>query len=354
MDVNLMMKQIVQIISGVTLVLGGAFSTLVLAAQVETSYVHIPSTISQEAQQFMRALPDPRMMPAFPLPYETEKWKMSQEAAEARNLEMQEVLIDRLRPSIKKEDFGGVPILDVKAKGWKDNGKVLVYIHGGAYTFQSAKSTLVSSALVAERTGLRVISVDYTLAPHSKWRQTITQPITVFNELKKQGYTMDDIAIYGDSAGGGMAASVVLKMRDDGMGMPAAVVLWSPWADITETGDSYETLKQAEPMYRFDKHLKHSADAYADPKDQKNPYVSPVYGDYTKGFPPTLIQGGSKEIFLSNFIRLYQALDSGGQQVKLDLYEGMTHVFQVFMPETLESKLALEKVDNFLKQHLGE
>ena len=165
---------------------------------------------------------------------------------------------------------------------------------------------------------------------------------------------MADIAIYGDSAGGGMAAGVVLKMRDDGMGMPAAVVLWSPWADITETGDTYKTLKLAEPMYLYEKHLKHSADAYADPKDQKNPYVSPVYGDYTKGFPPTLIQGGTKEIFLSNFIRLYQALDSNGQNVKLDLYEGMSHVFQAFMPDTPESKMALGKVDAFLKQHLGK
>lgn len=165
---------------------------------------------------------------------------------------------------------------------------------------------------------------------------------------------MADIAIYGDSAGGGMAAGVVLKMRDDGMGMPAAVVLWSPWADITETGDTYETLKLAEPMYIYEKHLKHSADAYADPKDQKNPYVSPVYGDYTKGFPPTLIQGGTKEIFLSNFIRLYQALDSDGQKAKLDLYEGMSHVFQAFMPDTPESKMALGKVDAFLKQHLGK
>ena len=166
-----------------------------------------------------------------------------------------------------------MPALDIKAKGWEDNGKVLVYTHGGAYTFQSAASTLASSALVADRTGIRVISVDYTLAPHSKWRQTIAQVITVFNELKKQGYAMADIAIYGDSAGGGMAAGVVLKMRDDRIGMPAAVVLWSPWTDITETGDTYETLKLAEPMYIYEKHVKHSADAYAAPKNQKNPYL---------------------------------------------------------------------------------
>ena len=163
---------------------------------------------------------------------------------------------------------------------------------------------------------------------------------------------MKDIAIYGDSAGGGLAAGSVLKMRDQGMGMPAAVVLWSPWSDITETGDTYVTLKHAEPSYIYENVLKPSANAYADPKDQKHPYVSPVYGDYTKGFPPTLIQGGTKEIFLSNFVRHYQALDAAGQTVKLDLYEGMIHVFMVAIPDSPESKLALSKVDAFLKEHL--
>ena len=329
-------------------------SNQVFSQPIETPYVHIPSTISQEVQAFLLTLPDPHLASAFPEPDEVEKWKAVQKTAEIRSLARQKALVDRLQPSVMKRDFGGVSVLDIKARGWEDNGKVLVFTHGGAYTTKSAESTLSSSALVADRTGLRVISVDYTLAPHSKWRQTLDQVITVFDELKKQGYTMADIAILGDSAGGGMAAGVVLKLRDKGMGMPAAVVLWSPWTDITETGDTYETLKLAEPMFTYEKPLKNSADAYADPKDQKNPYVSPVYGDYTKGFPPTLIQGGTKEIFLSNFIRLYQALDVTGGTVKLDLYEGMPHVFQAVIPDSPESNIALQKVDAFLRHSMSE
>lgn len=111
-------------------------------------------------------------------------------------------------------------------------------------------------------------------------------------------------------------------MRDLGMDMPAAVVLWSPWADLTETGDSYVTLTAADPILNYEKGLSSPAAAYADPNDQKHPYVSPVYGDYSEGFPPTLIQGGTREIFLSNFVRLYTAIDSVGQSATLDLYEG--------------------------------
>lgn len=136
-------------------------------------------------------------------------------------------------------------------------------------------------------------------------------------------------------------------MRDQGQGMPAAVVLWSPWSDITETGDTYATLRDVD-FLRYKEQLGPAAAAYASPADQKHPYVSPVYGDYAKGFPPTLIQGGTREIFLSNFIRQYQAIDAAGGEVKLDLYEGLPHVFQVLLANTPESRLALRKMNDFL------
>ncbi|MCI0420636.1 MAG: alpha/beta hydrolase, partial [Acidobacteria bacterium] len=94
--------------------------------------------------------------------------------------------------------------------------------------------------------------------------------------LIQEGHALKDIALFGDSAGGGLAPGAVLKMRDQQLGMPAAVVVWSPWSDISETGDTYVTLKHAEPTYRYDRILKPAADAYADPKDQKHSYVSPV------------------------------------------------------------------------------
>ncbi len=324
----------------------------VAAQPAAEPYVNVPDTVSPEAQAYLRLLPDPHLQPAAPGPAEIEQWKALQLALEARNLDRQKDIVGRLGPDVTKQDLGGVPVLDIKPRNWRNNGKVMVYTHGGAYTLQSAASTLGSSALMADATGLRVISIDYTLAPRAKWQEVTDQVLTVFTELGNQGYAMKDIAFYGDSAGGGLAAGSVLKMRDHGMGMPAAVVLWSPWSDITETGDTYVTLKHAEPSYIYENALKPSANAYADPKDQKHPYVSPVYGDYTKGFPPTLIQGGTKEIFLSNFIRHYQALDTAGQTVKLDLYEGMIHVFQAAIPNSPESRLALSKVDAFLKEHL--
>src|SRR5262245_46793012 len=317
-------------------------------------YVYVPSTVSPEFQEYLKTLPDPIHRPTAPAPDDLEAWKLYHQNRE-RDLEPKvQRALKQYEPTVTERKLGGVPVLDIKPKGRAESSKVLVYLHGGAYSLASAHSSLMKSALAADATGLRVIAVDYTVAPRAKWNQITDEVVAVVQALIKEGHSLKDIGMFGDSAGGGMAPGVVLKMRDQKLGMPAAVVLWSPWSDITETGDTYVTLKHAEPTYHYEKILQQSANAYADPKDQKNPYVSPVYGDYSKGFPPTLIQGGTKEIFLSNFVRHYQALDVAGQTVKLDLYEGMPHVFQGQLPEAPESRLALKKMREFLQRYLGK
>ncbi len=337
-------------------------SKIILAAAVLCSvragfaeaqhHFNVPSTVSEGWQHYIDSRTDPALHPQSPDPSDKAAWKKEYDEWEAKRRPAAAEFAKNIGATVSEMELGGVRVLEIKPKNWHDNGKVVVYTHGGGYTKLSADSTLPNSALLADATGLRVFSVDYTLAPEYKWNQITDQVIAVFQALQQQGVPLKNIAIFGDSAGGGLAAGTVLKMRDKGLGMPAAVVLWSPWADITETGDTYFTLKNAEPSYTYEKELKFQADAYADSADQKNPYVSPVYGDYSKGFPPTIIQGGTKEIFLSNFIRLYQAIDSAAQIAKLDIYEGMPHVFQGKLPDSPESKTALRKVNDFFGQHL--
>jgi acetyl esterase/lipase len=247
--------------------------------------------------------------------------------------------------------MGGVPVVQIASENWKENGKVLVYVHGGGYVTGGPGFGL--GGWVSGETGLRIISVGYTLAPEAKWDQISDQVVAVLRAVEQEGYAPKNIAVLGDSAGGGLAAGAILKMRDKGLGVPGALVLWSPWADITETGDTYFTLRRADPLLDYKVLLKKAADAYADPKDQKNPYVSPVYGDYSKGFPPTLIQGGTKEIFLSDFVREYRAIDSAGGTAVLDIYEGMPHVFQGIVFGTPETKQSMDKMKKFLATYLG-
>ena len=317
-------------------------------------FLNIPESVSEEAQEFLRSLRNPASMPAFPNPGDLDGWRKLQSLVEGPAKAQSEEILQRYAPAVIQRVLGSINVLEVCPKGWHGSRCVAVYVHGGAHTLYSAASTAGRAAMFAHDTGLRVISVDYTLAPFAKYDQMSDQVVAVVQALLSEGHALEEMILYGESSGGGLAASAILKMRDRGLGMPAAAVLVSPWVDVTRTGDTEFTLAHAEPNYLYEKHSIRAAAAYADPKDQKQPYVSPVYGDFTKGFPPTLIQGGTKETLLSGFIRLYQALDTAGQAVKLDLYEGMPHNFASRIPESPEARIARGKIRDFVHLHVAE
>ncbi|WP_171048688.1 alpha/beta hydrolase [Pseudoalteromonas sp. S201] len=331
-----------------------AFTESVSAEEQVKIINNQPSTISTQAKAFLSSWPGAGIWPQMPKRDDINAWKTIQTGIIKSTEQRIESLIKQYNLTITKNKINNVSVLDIRPKNFKDNGKVLIYIHGGAYTLYDAMSSMGASAVMAEATGLKIISIDYTTAPQSKWRNTLEQTTSVFKGLLEQGYSMEDMAIYGDSAGGALATGTVLKLRNENLGMPSSVVLWSPWADIdTSKGDTYATLASADPILAIDTFLNPSALAYADRKDFTHPYVSPVYGNYHKGFPPTLIQGGTKEMFLSSFVRLYQKMDTAGIEVKLDLYEGMPHIFQYLMLDTPESQIAVKKSANYILKHLG-
>jgi acetyl esterase/lipase len=316
-------------------------------------YVHVPDTVSRQAQAFLRTLPDPALKPPFPQPDDLAGWEKVRAFAEADGKASSAPLLQRYEHTVTERRLDGVPVLDVRPQNWRDDGKIAVYTHGGAHVMYSAASTLGRAVVFAHATGLRVLSIDYTVAPLAKYHHMSDEVIRAISALLKDGQRLADTAIYGDSSGGGLAAAVVLKMRDQGLGMPAVAVLVSPWLDVTPSGDTETTLHDADPNQLYERHGKQAAAAFADPGDQKDPYASPVYGDYSRGFPPTLIQGGLKETLLSGFVRLYQALDVAGVPVKLDVYEGMIHNFPDRIPDAPESIVARRKIRTFLHRHLG-
>jgi monoterpene epsilon-lactone hydrolase len=263
-------------------------------AAVQQPYVHVRSTVSPQAQAFLWTTKDPHLNPRFPDPGDRDGWKKLQAWAEADGKARSEPLLRRYKHTVKELNVGGVPVLDVRPQDWKDNGKVLIYTHGGAHVMYSAASMLGRAVVAASETGLRVLSVDYTLAPQAKYNQMSDEVVAAIQALLGQGQRLEDTAIYGDSSGGGLAAAVTLKMRDRGLGLPAAAILVSAWVDVTPSGDTETTLKDADPNQVYELHSKHAAAAFADPKDQKDPYASPVYGDFSKGFPPNAHSGRSE------------------------------------------------------------
>lgn len=147
-------------------------------APSDQSAYYVPTTISAEWQAALKTWTGPTDE-TFPGPNDLDRWRALQREGERFIGRMSEALLARYQPTITPRELGGVPVLDIRPRDWQDNGRVLVYTHGGAYTFNSARSTLSSSVPVADATGLRVISVDYSLAPHSRWDQTTDQVVAV-------------------------------------------------------------------------------------------------------------------------------------------------------------------------------
>jgi acetyl esterase/lipase len=204
---------------------------------------------------------------------------------------------------------------------------------------------------MAQATGKRVITVEYTVAPRGRWQLVTDQVAAVYKGLLDERIKAGHIGMTGESAGGNIVAATTLKIRDRGLPMPAALLLISPMSDFTEGGDTRVTLADADPVLHPEQ-VRPGLDAYADPADQKNPYVSPVYGDFSKGYPPTLIQGGTKEWLLSDMVRLHRAIKGAGGNSDLELYEGMPHGFPGVMVDAPEGKEAKAEELAFWKRYL--
>jgi acetyl esterase/lipase len=322
-----------------------------------SSRFDVPGTISSDAAEILRGVYEAgRQSPATVRPRSQADFDDANQQMEAAFAPSNHALAAELGVTISRDMLGGVPVVRILPKGYRAEvrgaeARVLVYVHGGAYCYFSAGTLVGLPSLIAEATGSAVISVDYTLAPRKRWQAICDEVLDVWKALLAAGHDAASIGLMGDSAGGGLAAGSVLKMRDRDIPLPGALWLVSPWSDLSGAGDSYRTLADADPILTADV-LTWCAQAYADPADHTHPTVSPVYGDYAKPFPPTLIQGGTREIFLSNFVRQYQAIRSGGHHAVLDLYEGMPHVFQSTVAGASESRTAITRAAAFFDEHL--
>ena len=315
----------------------------------------IPSAISPEAHAIFE-----RMLPIVAKQRLTQKIPKTLEEFDANYAEILARAQAQTEPFLKTTGvansdlkMGGVGVLETKPPHYKDDGTVLIRVHGGGFIQDSARSSAGGDAMMALATGKRILSVDYTVAPRGKWALVTDQVVAVYKAVLAQGYKARSIGMFGDSAGGNIVPASILKLRNQGLPMPGAVVLLSPCVDLNLIGDTEVTLRDADPALPNQEALIAGFTAYADPADWKNQYVSPIYGDFTKGFPPVLLQVGTREILLSDSVRFYRAIKAAGGEAELDVYEGMTHVFQSYMRNTPEQKAAYAEIQHFWSRHLA-
>ena len=312
----------------------------------------VPPTVSpQAAARLTRLYAIMARSPKRERPQTQEDWDKANAPLLAMAGPVSKATADSLHVTTTEETLGGVQVVRLRPAGYKRNGQLILYLHGGAYTFFSAQTTLTIPALIASSGGDEVVSIDYTLAPRGNWHTATDQVLAVWKAVLASGVKAESVGLMGDSAGAGLAAGSVLKMRDEHQPLPGALYLMSPSTDLSVLGDTATTLAAADPILK-EETTRWSLDAYAAPADQKNPYVSPVYGDYSKAFPPTLIQGGTRELLLSSAVREYQAIRAGGHEAILDIYEGMPHDFQQLIPKAPETATAIKRASEFFSAHL--
>lgn len=231
-------------------------------------------------------------------------------------------------------------------------GKVLLYLHGGAYLVGSCRTHRQLVSHIARAAGINAIVPEYRLAPEHPFPAAIDDAVGVYRWLLANGYGPGDIFIAGDSAGGGLTVATLLSLRHAGIPMPAAAVLISPFLDVTGSGESARTRADKDPWFDV-KDMVVVAENYCGAGvDLRNPLVSPVFANVA-GLPPTYIQVGNDEILLSDSTRFADKMRAEGREVEIEIWPDMWHVFQLFIGKMPESRRAVRQIGAYLERRMG-
>jgi acetyl esterase/lipase len=228
-----------------------------------------------------------------------------------------------------------------------DADHVVLYVHGGAYVIGSVNTHRDLAGRISRVARARVLNVDYRLAPEHPHPAAVEDATTAYRWLLRDGYEAADLAIAGDSAGGGLTVATLVALRDAGDPLPAAGVCLSPWVDLEGVGESMTTKAGVDPMVQKE-HLVRMAKFYLGEHHPRTPLAAPLYADLS-GLPPLLVQVGTAETLLDDSNRLAERARKAGVEVTLEHWEDMIHVFQVFAAFLPEAQEAIDKIGAFLR-----
>ncbi len=232
-----------------------------------------------------------------------------------------------------------------------ESHRVILYFHGGGYCFGSTQARRPLVARIAAAAGARALSIDYRLAPEHPFPAALDDAISAYRWLLGKGTSPQGIVLVGDSAGGGLALSACMALRDGGAPLPAAVVCLSPWTDLSMSGWSILRQAQADPTVTY-RTLAVCARHYLKNTNPTNPFASPLFGDF-HNLPPLLVHVGSKEILLDDATRISDKADAAGINASVEVFDGMPHVFQAHasLPET---KGSISRIGSFIASRTSQ
>ena len=229
--------------------------------------------------------------------------------------------------------------------------RAVLLLHGGAYSIGSCRTHREMAARVSAASGVRVLVIEYRLAPEHPFPAAIEDATAAYRALLED-YPPERLVIMGDSAGGGLTVATLLSLRDAGDPLPAAGVLLSPWLDLEGVGESAITRAEIDPWITIPR-LSASGQVYLNGADPHHPLAAPVYADL-RGLPPLLIHVGDHEVLLDDSTRLATNAKAAGVDVTLDIWPEMWHVWHAFAAYLPEGRAAIEQVGIFIRQHINQ
>jgi acetyl esterase/lipase len=306
-----------------------------VSLHLEARDIPVPAHISEPARIFLASAGmAPRSV--YPTAAEPEAWRAAAEAWNGRMLPMIEPILSALPVAVETHLVGACDVHVATPEAMAPSAARYAYmdIHGGALVFGAGRFAQLMAVWRAAALGCRVFGVDYRVPPDHRYPAALDDCMGVYRYLLER-HAPADIVIGGISAGGNLAAATVLRARDEGLPLPAAAILLTPELDLTESGDSFVTNRDIDVA--LPQPLPEANLLYADRADLADPYVSPLFGDFERGFPPAFLQSGTRDLFLSNTVRMHRALLRAGRQAELHVWEAMPHAgFGGSSPEDLE------------------
>ena len=250
---------------------------------------------------------------------------------------------------VTEGSLGPVRTAEITVDGVEPRNVVL-YFHGGVYALGDSVSAAGLAAEIGRRTSAKVISVEYRLAPEFPFPAAVDDAIAAYQALLANGTSPSDIVLAGESAGGGLAVATLVDARDQGLPMPAAAYVMSPWTDLTLTGTTLDAKRAVDPLLNVEL-LRPAVANYVAAHDSALGLISPIFADLS-GLPPLIIQAGSHEVLLDDALRLAQRAAIADVDVTLDVTPRAPHVFQAYHPILDEAVAALDRAGRLLSAHL--
>jgi len=311
-------------------------------SHVITREVPLPTSVSDRARAFL-GTPPPEEGP-LPALDDTDGWLRHIERANERLLERFALM--QLPTTVEERDIAGVPtyIMSTDDVAVTDDTPVYLDIHGGALIMGGGECCRLMAGTSAMSTGMVVWAPDYRMPPQHPYPAPLDDCMAVYRALLEVREP-HNVFVGGGSAGGNLAAALVARAKDEGLALPAALALLTPEVDLTESGDSFQANLGLDNVLGGS--LMQMNLLYANGHDLAHPYVSPLFADVA-GFPPTFLQAGTRDLFLSNTVRMHRKLRAAGVEAELHVFEAMPHGGFAGAPEDVEVRIELRR---FLDRH---